>query len=137
MTLVSSSSARAGRKSVSVEVGLVADADQLGQAELPPGGPVEDGRAQRAGLGDHRDSARRRHLPGERGVHPVVGVDQAQAVGAEQAHAPRVAESAISSSSSAPSGPTSLKPAVMTTTALAPASMELTTACSTAPPGPR
>ena len=44
-------------------------------------------------------------------------------------------KSAISFSSAAPSGPTSLKPAVMTTTALAPASIELMTACRTSAVG--
>ena len=73
-----------------------------------------------------------RHLLGERGVHVVVRVDQAEAVGPEQAARRRSAHrTPISFSSSAPSAPTSLKPAVMTTMALAPAWIEASTALRT------
>ena len=48
---------------------------------------------------------------------------------------PRRQSAAISCSSAAPSAPTSLKPAVMTTMALAPASIELTTAWRTSAVG--
>ena len=79
--------------------------------------PVEDGRDERAALADERDPAacgamRRR----ERGVEAGDRAHDAQAVGADDAHAvPPWPASTSCRSSAAPSGPTSLKPAEMTT----------------------
>ena len=66
------------------EIGLVADADQFGQPQVAARRQIEDGGGQGAGLGDHRDLARRWHLGGKGGVHFLVAVDQPQAVGAQQ-----------------------------------------------------
>ena len=71
-----------------VQVRLVPQADELGEADLVPQGPVENGDAQRAGLGKEGDPALRQHASREGGVHIVACVDQAEAVGAEDADAP-------------------------------------------------
>ena len=75
-----------------VHVGLVADGDELGEAEVAVGREVQDRRAQRAALRDEGDVAGPRHARGEAGVqaHVGQGVDHPQAVGADHAH-PRLA----------------------------------------------
>ena len=103
-----------------VEVGLVAEADDLAQAELLVGRPVENGHAQRAGLRDDGNFSRRRHRRRERGVHVMVGVEHAQAIRPDHPHAAGRQSSTSSCSALAPAAPTSLKPAVMTMTDLAP-----------------
>ena len=62
--------------------GLVAEADELGEADLLFAGVVEHGRAQCARLAEKGDPAGRRHLAGEGGVQPHtgIGVDHAQTV---------------------------------------------------------
>ncbi len=60
-------------------------------------------------------------LPGERGVHPVAGVDQAEAIGAEQPHALGGAEAGDLRLAFGALGPVSRKPAVMMAIALVPA----------------
>ena len=108
-----------------VEVGLVTDADQGRQAHLARRRPVEDGRAESARLRHARISRRppacgwrRRRscswwvLMRPRQFGPIRRAP-------EEWH-----RSAISRSRRAPSSPTSLKPAVITTTALAPCRSE-------------
>ena len=92
MTLVSASSAKAARKSVSSRSALLPMLISFASPILRAAGPVEDGRAQRARLREHGDAARLRHVAGEGGVHLVVGVDEAQAVRAHQAGARGTAE---------------------------------------------
>ena len=63
------------------DVGLVPEAHELGEADVPPDGPVEHGGAEGAGLGEEGDEALRGGPAGERRVQRGVRVDQAEAVG--------------------------------------------------------
>ena len=69
--------------------GLVAETDELREADLLLAGVIEHGRAQRARLAQKGDPPGVRHLAGEGGVqsHGRVGVDHAQAVRADQGDA--------------------------------------------------
>ncbi len=75
-----------------VQVRLVADADHLAHAELLLARPVQNGHAERAGLGDERNSPGRRQRRGEGGVHLVVRVEHAQAVRPHEPHPQRAAK---------------------------------------------
>ena len=75
-----------------VHVGLVADADELAEADPLADRPVEDRRAERARLRHESDVARRGHAGGEGGVELLGRVDQAEAVRPDDAHAARVRE---------------------------------------------
>ena len=70
-----------------IEVGLVAEADDFVQAEFLVGRPVENGPAQRAGLGDDGNLSGRRRGGPERGVHVMVRVEHAQTIRANHPHA--------------------------------------------------
>jgi hypothetical protein len=64
------------------------EADELGKAEVVDVGVVEDGRADRARLGDEAEVALAGNLEGEAGVHGHrgIGVDDAQAVGTHEGY---------------------------------------------------
>jgi len=72
-----------------VDVGLVADRNELGKTEIAVGGKIEDRRAQGAALRNEGDVAERGHAGGKTGIesHGRVGIDDAEAVGADKAHA--------------------------------------------------
>ena len=74
---------------VAGHVGAVARGHERGQSHAPVGDPLQDGAAQRAGLGEEADGAGRGQVRGEGGVEGDrrVGVGDAQAVGAHHAHA--------------------------------------------------
>ena len=83
MTRVSGSSA-SGPEDVGLgEVRLVAQAGEEREAQPAIARPVQDGRRQRARVGDECDPARQRHARREGGVEPARGSDPAEAVGAE------------------------------------------------------
>ena len=69
-----------------VQIGLVADAEDLAHAQLLFAGPVQNGHAERAGLGDERNPPARRERRGEGGIHVVVRVEHAQAVRPHEPH---------------------------------------------------
>ena len=77
-----------------VDVRLVADGDELREAEVPVRGKIEDGGAERPALGDERNVAAGGHPPGEARVQADVGkgVDHAEAVGTDEADLRRLAE---------------------------------------------
>jgi len=66
-----------------VDHGHVAEGDELGEADALSERPVEDGRAQGAGLGEEGDGALFGIAGGKRGVVVVVGAHEAQAVGTD------------------------------------------------------
>ena len=68
-----------------VDVGHVADRDQVGEADAAPRRPVEDAGHDRAGLGDEREPARRGGEMREGGVQAASRHHDAQAVGADDA----------------------------------------------------
>ncbi len=66
-------------------VDLVAEADEMGEAEPLAARPVDDGGANGPGVGDEGDVARRRPRWRQEGsVQRQVGVDEADAVGADE-----------------------------------------------------
>ena len=69
-----------------VQVGLVADAVEAREADALAQRHVQDGGAQRARLRHEGDAALARHAGGEGGVEAGHGVDDAQHVGAHDAH---------------------------------------------------
>jgi hypothetical protein len=69
-----------------VQVGFVAQTDKTGKAEAIQGRPVQDAGAESAGLGHEGDGAAAGHGGGKAGVERAVGVDDAQAVGADDPH---------------------------------------------------
>ena len=75
---------------VFVEVGLVAHGDELGEADLFALGVFQGRHADRAALGDQGDVAGPGHQPGEGAVQGDLGsgIDDAQAVGPQEADAP-------------------------------------------------
>ena len=70
-----------------VDVGLVADAVEAGEADALAQRHVEDGGAQRARLRHEGDLAAVGHAGGKRGVQLADGVDDAQHVRADHPHA--------------------------------------------------
>ncbi len=70
-----------------IDVDHVAGRDEVREAELLLGRPVEDRRAERPGLRDEGDVAGPGHGPGEAGVEGQAGGDDAEAVGAEDPQA--------------------------------------------------
>ena len=73
---------------VARDVGLVADADELGQAHLPGGGERENRQAQRAALRGERDAAlaREHRREGRIQADGRIGVQQPHAVGTDHPH---------------------------------------------------
>jgi hypothetical protein len=68
-----------------VEVGHVADRDEVGEADAASRRPVEDAGHDRAGLGDEREPARRRGEMREGGIQALSRHHDAEAVGANDA----------------------------------------------------
>ena len=64
-----------------------ADGDEVAEADVTHGGPVQAGGADGAALGDEADDAVRRHAGDEAGVELPGRADHAQAVGADDAQA--------------------------------------------------
>ena len=77
-----------------IDIRLVADGDELREAEIPVRGKIEDGGAERPALGDERDVPAGGHPLGEARVQADVGkgVDHAEAVGADEADLGLLAE---------------------------------------------
>ena len=94
-----------------VDVAHRADTDEGREADLVGGRPVEDRRAQGAGLADEADAPGLGHDVRERRVEVLAGADVAEAVGADEPHAVRARRWPTTCSSSfLPSAPISLKP---------------------------
>ena len=99
---------------VAGEVGLVAERDERRQADAARPGEVERGDAEGAALRGEADPAGRRRAGREARVERDVrvGVDHAEAVGADQPHAGGAADGEqLALALAAPSSPTSAKPA--------------------------
>ena len=76
-----------GEQGVLTHHGLVADGDEVGEADALAGGPVHDGGAVGTGLGHEGHVAACGETVGEGGVHVVEGGDVAEAVRAQQVDA--------------------------------------------------
>jgi len=70
-----------------VDVEHVADGDEVRESDVLFEGPIEDGSAQSAGLGDERDVPGLGHGIGEGGVDVQMGNEESEAIGADDAHA--------------------------------------------------
>ena len=108
-----------------VDVGHVAERDHVREADAAPARPVDDGRDQRAGLGQEGEVARQGRAMGEAGVEADARQHETQAVGA--LHAQEVGRDASSIACLR-----SLRtPAVMTTAARVPFAPSSPISCGT------
>src|SRR5205823_125940 len=69
-----------------IDVEHGADADKAGEAKVFRAGPVENGRADGPRLAQERDAARFGHTGGKRGIEVRGRMDDAEAVGPDDAH---------------------------------------------------